>query len=192
MDELFLVLVLFQFQWETKTKQKNILEIQLLSLNLGSAVTLKFHHTHFTFYQPVKEEDEKAICFERNAIDHIQRLTHKSFSKMHDTSASIKRNFLIKTIIPVCLRSVFIIRFQALVCLRWPFQVFCCLHVFCTQCCHPVYGNASVLSALIFCGLFFFFLLSDNVQNYFWKISMHITINFKDILVYCALCLTLC
>ena len=103
----------FCFSLNGKQKQKNILEIQLVYLNIGSAVTLKFHHTQFTFYQPVKEEEEKAICFERSAIDHIQRLTHKSFSKMHDTSARIKRNFLIKTIIPVCLRSVFIIRFQA-------------------------------------------------------------------------------
>lgn len=100
-------------KWEIGTKQKYILEIQLSYLNIGSDVVLRFHHAQFTFYQPVQEEEEKAICFERSATDHIQRLTHKGFSKMHDTSARIKRNFLIKTIMPVCLRSVFSIRFQA-------------------------------------------------------------------------------
>ena len=120
----------FEFKWEAKTvkkkKKKKIhththththtLEIQLVCLSIGSDVVLQFHHMHFTYYQPVQEEEEKAICFERRAVDHIQGLTHKSLSKRHDTSARIKRNFLIKTIIPVCLRSVFIIRSQAHLC----------------------------------------------------------------------------
>lgn len=93
-----------------------VLEIQLLYLTIGSNVVLRFNHTQFTFYQSVREEEQKAICFEMSAIDHIHGLTHKSFSKMRDTSAQIKRNFLIKTKIPVCLSSVLIIRFQAHLC----------------------------------------------------------------------------
>lgn len=71
-------------------------------------------------------EEEGKVCFEKSAIDHIQRLTHKSFSKMQDTSARIKRNFLIKTKIAVCLRSVFLIGFRAHLCVAaWAIQGLC-------------------------------------------------------------------
>lgn len=123
-------------------------------------------------------EEEEKVCFEKTAIDHIQGLTQKSFSKIQDTSARIKRNFLIKTKIPVYLRSVFIIRFQTHL---WG----CIGHsgslpaTRSSQCCHPVYGTASVPYVL----LFLCFVSSDHVLNHFWKISIHITINFKDVLV---------
>lgn len=103
-----------------KNSKKYVLEMESVCLSFASDVVLQFHHTHLTYHQPMQEEEEKAICFQRRAVDHIQGLTHKSFSKRHDTSARIKRNFLIKTIMPVCLRSVFIIRFQAHLCLHCP------------------------------------------------------------------------
>lgn len=101
------------------------------------------------------QEEEEKVCCEKSAIDPIQSLTHKSFSKMHGTSARIKRNFLIKTEIAVSLRSVFIIRLRAHLCVAaWAIRVFCRLPVFCSQCCHPVYGSACVPHALIFCAFY--------------------------------------
>lgn len=130
----------------------------------------------------MQEKEEKAVCFEKNAIDHIQRLTHKSFSKMQDTSARIKRNFLIKTKIPVCLRSVFIIRFQAHLwgcighsgILPWVWISFSVLPPCVWQCLCAVRTP------------FPCFVSSHDVQNHFWKISTHITIRFKDLFVYPA------
>ena len=147
-------------KWETKTKPKSVLEVQWLYLNIGSKEVLEFHPVPFTFYQPVQEEEEKAICFERSAIDYIQRLTHKSFSKIHDTSARIKRNFLIKTIIPVCLRSVFIIRFQhtCMPVLAIPrVLLFACILFSVLPPC--VWQCLCTVYALILCAFFFFFFL---------------------------------
>lgn len=112
---------------------------------------LELKHTQFTFYWSVQEEEGKAVL-ERSAIDPLQRLTHNSFSTMHDTSARIKRNFLIKTKIPLCLRTFFPNQisdnlYASIGHSKCP----CCLHLFCSQCCHPVYGSASTACTHFLC-----------------------------------------
>lgn len=143
---------------------------------------LKFNHTQFIFYWWVQEEEEKAVCYERSAIDPIQRLTHNSISTMHDTSARIKRNFLIKTKTPVCLRTFFLIRLQAhtLVCFHWPSQVLL------------LFGSVlfSVLPPCVWQRLYYMHFFSVlyyqaiTSQNHSWKVSMCIEINIKGFVVY--------
>lgn len=112
----------------------------MLYLNIGSDVVLKFNHAQFTFYQSVQKERKQLVLREIQLIT-FQRLTHKSFSKMHDTSARIKMNFLIKTKIPVCLRSVFIIRFQA--------HLYACIgHSKYSVCTHSVLSAATLCMAV--------------------------------------------
>lgn len=117
----------------------------MLYLTIGSDVVLKFNYAQFTFYQSVQGgEERKQLVLREVQLITFQRLTHKSFSKMHDTSARIKRNFLIKTKIPVCLRSVFIIRFQA--------HLYACIgHSKYSVCTHFVLSAATLCMAVPEC-----------------------------------------
>ena len=114
MDELFLVLI---FSLNGKQKQQKIYTrdpVGVLKHWIWRGASVSSYSFHLLSASAGRGRESN--LFERRAVDHIQGLTHKSFSKRHDTSARIKRNFLIKTIMPVCLRSVFIIRFQAHLC----------------------------------------------------------------------------